>query len=742
MSKKQLKSSYCLEQLNEDTVLLMSENDGVMLSNQVANAILREISQKAQSREELLTKFAAKGVSLFEVMQVLFKLEQDGYITENNDFFEPEQAAYWESLGLNASKLAQVLQQKSIGLTFIGKVDRQLFEAACTQAQLRLSENADIQLVLTDDYNAPELHILNQKFEQHKTSWLLAKPTGTQLWLGPTFVPGKTACWECLNHRLELHKPINKLYQATKNTQQNPPQPYINHPLAAQMMANLVVIELIKWLYHGQHELLHGKILTWNTQTLEQQYHIVIKRPQCKACGDPKAKKPTPIALKQAPLVSTLGGYRTVLPEESFEKYKHHISPVAGIVSRLKPYGKVENAPIYNYSSGRNLALQSVSMFWLNHHLRSGNGGKGKSKIQAKMGAIGEAIERYSLMYHGNEYTIQASLNELEDGIHPNHCMNYSDAQLQNREQTNQVSAKFYELTPVPFDPAKKIDWAPVYSMTSQKFKYLPANFCYAQYPAEDEMRLYAYPDSNGCAAGNTLEEAILQGFLELIERDAAAIWWYNCIKRPAVDLNTLQNPYLEKVSTYYQSIGRSLWVLDITSDLGIPVFVAISHSINQDKEKILYAFGAHVDAHLAIERAIIELNQLLPIVQGQEYLTKDQMFKNWLDRQTLAANEYLVPTKTPAKNIATDYSTLCEPTIYASVQHCIKVAQQQGLETLVLDLTQPDIGLPVVKVIVPGLRHFWRRTAPGRLYDVPVKMGWFNNPLTEEELNPISIFI
>jgi ribosomal protein S12 methylthiotransferase accessory factor len=47
-----------------------------------------------------------------------------------------------------------------------------------------------------------------------------------------------------------------------------------------------------------------------------------------------------------------------------------------------------------------------------------------------------------------------------------------------------------------------------------------------------------------------------------------------------------------------------------------------------------------------------------------------------------------------------------------------------------------------VVKVIVPGLRHFWRRTAPGRLYDVPVKMGWLKESKKEDELNPVSIFI
>jgi ribosomal protein S12 methylthiotransferase accessory factor len=71
----------------------------------------------------------------------------------------------------------------------------------------------------------------------------------------------------------------------------------------------------------------------------------------------------------------------------------------------------------------------------------------------------------------------------------------------------------------------------------------------------------------------------------------------------------------------------------------------------------------------------------------------------------------------------------------------CVEIAANHGLETLVLDQTRPDIGLSVVKVIVPGLRHFWCRFAPGRLYDVPVQMGWLSTPLKEEQLNPIPMF-
>jgi ribosomal protein S12 methylthiotransferase accessory factor len=71
-------------------------------------------------------------------------------------------------------------------------------------------------------------------------------------------------------------------------------------------------------------------------------------------------------------------------------------------------------------------------------------------------------------------------------------------------------------------------------------------------------------------------------------------------------------------------------------------------------------------------------------------------------------------------------------------VAACVRLAKQAGLDFLVLDQTRPDIEVPVVRVIVPGLRHFYRRFAPGRLYRVPVKLGLRDHPLKENELNPI----
>ena len=60
----------------------------------------------------------------------------------------------------------------------------------------------------------------------------------------------------------------------------------------------------------------------------------------------------------------------------------------------------------------------------------------------------------------------------------------------------------------------------------------------------------------------------------------------------------------------------------------------------------------------------------------------------------------------------------------------------------LILDQTRPDINMPVVKVVVPGLRHFWPRFAPGRLFEVPVELGRLTKPTPYDQLNPIPLFL
>ncbi|MGB0523309.1 MAG: TOMM precursor leader peptide-binding protein [Flammeovirgaceae bacterium] len=745
-----IRDKYALNKVDKYTII-SSEEDTVLIQSALTNHLLDIISQQPISRQALLEKYS--GTDTYRaVFTTLLQLINSGYITEQKLSFNKAETAYWEELGYDPIRLFERFQQVTIHLTNLGQVNDGLLKETLQATGLQLTadaDRADLMIVLVDDYLHPSLKTINQAAIQHKQPWLLMKLNGSVPWLGPLFDPNEatSACWQCLQHRLRLHDKGNQLYQALTASNTPISKPLLRHPLAEQQALSRAVLEIVSWIDQGTNKHLTNGLISVDTKNHEQVHHTVIKRPQCDSCGDQAIllEHPKPVTLSLAgQTLNKQGGYRSVSAEETLNRYQKHISPITGIVPYLKKRLNIPSEHVHNYVSGRNLALQSKSLFWLNMHLRSGNGGKGKTESQAKVGALCESIERYSLMYHEKSYTIQGNIAQIPTAIHPNDCMLFSEQQYANRAISNQGNPKFYSLVPLYLTPDEVIEWTPVYSLSEQRFKHLPTCFCFAQYPASDEANLLAYPDSNGCAAGNTLEEAILQGFLELVERDAAAIWWYNQIERPSVDLSSANNPYLLEVENYYHSIDRSLHVLDITTDFEIPVFVAISQNTKEgESDEVLYAFGSHIEAGIALERAVVELNQLLPLGEKKngKYASQDPVFIDWLTNVALADLPYLNPKKHEVKHLS-DYPKLCEATIGASVQFCIEKAKSLNLETLVLDLTQPDIGLPVARVFVPGLRHFWRRTAPGRLYEVPVNMGWLTQAHTENELNSYSIFI
>ncbi len=233
---------------------------------------------------------------------------------------------------------------------------------------------------------------------------------------------------------------------------------------------------------------------------------------------------------------------------------------------------------------------------------------------------------------------------------------------------------------------------------------------------------------------------------MELAERDAVAMWWYNRLARPAFDLDSFGDPWMTEFQEVYAALGRDIHVLDLTNDLGIPVAVSISRRVDGPTEDIMMAFGAHFDVGIAVQRALAEMNQFLPAVIdiGPDGHTRygftggDQV--NWWKTARVADHPYLRPSG-PAVP-ASAYARPATGDLLDDVAAVRAVVEERGMEMLVLDQTRPDIGLPVVKVIVPGMRHFWRRLAPGRLYDVPVQLGWLSEPTPEDQMNPITMFL
>ena len=173
-------------------------------------------------------------------------------------------------------------------------------------------------------------------------------------------------------------------------------------------------------------------------------------------------------------------------------------------------------------------------------------------------------------------------------------------------------------------------------------------------------------------------------------------------------------------------------------SDLGIPTFVAILHWMKNSQENIEFGSGAHFDARIALLRALTELNQFLSI----------GLMGGGSGRQIEPRRHHAVP---PAGS-SLSCRRASEPTVRPGFGLEVRrVSTRASRWTPACDLPSkrastsscsirraPTSSVPVVRVVVPGLRHFYRRFAPGRLYDVPVKLGWRERPLSEDELNPI----
>ncbi|MEG4207998.1 TOMM precursor leader peptide-binding protein [Microcoleus sp. Pol7_A1] len=796
MKIPQIKPHFRIEIVEPKNVYLLSEYATYALTGSLYCQIIPLLNGQ-YTLEEIIRKLDGQVVPE-HIEYVLDRLDAKGYLTDAAHSLTQETAAFWSLLGVDPQAVSDQLLNTQVLITTVGAVDAQPLVESLQALQIPVQgwqqdspkpDSASLLVVLTDDYLQPELSRINQMALQNQQPWLLVKPMGGMLWFGSIFDPGETGCWECLAHRLNGNREVEasilrqqKQQQGMSNTVglTSPPTPLLRGegsrtppfpsregelgglgieeigclptavaglPSTVQTAIGLTTTEIAKWLVNqclpeSKIQTLAGKIITLDQTNFTQKTHTLTKRPQCPSCGNPdlvSQQVKSAIALtSRKKLFTQDGGHRAFTPEQILKRYEHLISPITGVVSQLVRVSDPNNPLVHTYRATHAFGTSS-SLNKLRKSLGHKSRGKGKSDRQSQASGFCEAIERYSGIYQGDEPRISSKLAELgESAIHPQKCLLFSDTQYQNREELNQKAIVDHDWIPKPFDETQAIDWTPVWSLTEQRHKYLPTAFCYYDYKLPKEHR-FCSADSNGNAAGGTLEDAILQGFLELVERDSVAIWWYNRLSRPSVDLASINEPYLLDLQNWYRSQQRELWVLDLTTDLNIPAFAAVSRYIGGGDERIIAGYGAHFDPKIAILRAVTEVNQIGFGVDQQDYSTaSDSALYHWFTKATLANQPYLAPcTQQPAK-IYSDYPQQWSDDIEQDVLTCVEVARRAGLEMLVLNQTRPDIGLPVVKAIVPGLRHFWSRFGAGRLYDVPVKLGCLTTPLSEDQMNPM----
>jgi ribosomal protein S12 methylthiotransferase accessory factor len=374
---------------------------------------------------------------------------------------------------------------------------------------------------------------------------------------------------------------------------------------------------------------------------------------------------------------------------------------------------------------------------------RAGHGripaGRGLTRKGALASCLGEAAELVSVCHWGDEKVVVASAAELgQEAIAPPALLHFSPAQYRCRAEIN-AALDGHDRVPAPFDENRSITWMPVKSLDGGPDAFAPADYVLIGHSdtVDDPV---CVGDSNGCAAAESFEQTVVAGFLELVERDAAAIWWHNRIARPSVDLAPLAQD-VELVRWLFLRRRRS-HVLDITTDLAIPAFAAVS--FEPDGGTVALGFAAHFDARRAVLSALTEMCQgevNFELNKGRNLQDMPASLGRWLELANTASLPHLLPGAGMWSDVqlTEDYAAVADASL---LERCIGVCREAGLRLLAADLTRAQIGMPVGRVIAPGLRHYKPRFGPGRLYDLPVRLGWLDQAMREEDLNPVPMFL
>lgn len=628
-----------------------------------------------------------------------------------------------ENLGVISSRVENISNETRLNhLQFIEDINIFKSNINLHTSLIKFCEDKNIACLVTSSYLHPKIQesIANQR----ERVVCLVKIIGENIWIGP-FLPANSDLWSSLFQRLRDNFPTENFIAVKKGC--SPTTSRKNSREQEKAAFKLILQEISRHFNVKEYD--KPKIKIYDEMGNFLNHHLLLTQ-----CSKIDLNKQLIGNIK-----SKDGGYRTITPKDLIELSKTIIDPILGIIPGLTHVQELNGAHVVTTTQ----IIPNAHLLKENRRIGSklSAAGKGESIDQARASCIGEAIERYSASYQGNEPSVIGSFSEFSSqAFMPNEIMLYSEKQYNNRSWWNDNHG-FFHYVPEVYEPSEKIHWSICKTIHGNYERLIPTSFLYFNfYQSHALEKIISVADSNGCASGSTLLEAQCQAIYELIERDACSIWWYNKLKMPEIEISQFKSKFIQNAKKRYETYGRFLKVLDITTDIKIPVAIAISFKF--DGSSICVGLGCHLDMQIAVSRAISELDQFVAMF-GLEIINNGNSSGNteldsWLLNEKVSDHPYLIPSLSKV----IDYAKPSVKSTVDEIDLLVSIIEKKLTSVYFSDLSRPETPLYTVKVIIPGLRHFWARFAPGRLYDVPVSLGHLKQPLEEKDLNPIPFFL
>jgi thioglycine synthase len=333
-------------------------------------------------------------------------------------------------------------------------------------------------------------------------------------------------------------------------------------------------------------------------------------------------------------------------------------------------------------------------------HSETSHTGKGVSKTQAQVSLMMEAIERYCSEFR-DEYRsklIRGSYQQLR-----------TEFNILDPEEL--ILPSFSN-----FRPEQPLSWVWGFDLSAQQDLLVPAAAVYHPFHL-DETTLFK-THTNGLASGNTMEEAIFHGMTEVIERDAWSIAQFNNEMNAALTVEGQpEHQFIIEVIRKFENAGIEVTARDLTTDIGVPVIAAFSQDSAYPNLMPFDGFGAHLDPRVAMARALLELATTRAFfIQKHGFASLQENVPFYYSEADLEDPRFYASEQKRLGAIESHYSN----DILEDIRTLLKKLDRCGLErTVVVDLTRADTGIPVVRVIIPGMEVycFDKERKGGRLY-------------------------
>ena len=359
--------------------------------------------------------------------------------------------------------------------------------------------------------------------------------------------------------------------------------------------------------------------------------------------------------------------HRAVPPEETLRAAEAKL-PAAGI-TRVADITDLDRIGIPVFSSIRPMADRgAISVY----------NGKGATPTEARVSAMMEGLERYSAEVRDRELAV-ACFSHLEDALDPRDLILPEDA-----------------------DPEALIPWIPGWDMINEEEILVPANAVFHPLPS-DYRRLFR-TNTTGLASGNAIEEAIFHGLAEIIERDAWAL--VEAARHTGPLIQNIEDDLAQGLMDKFAAAGVDVYLRDITSDIGVATCAAAADDVRlRDPTLLTTGMGTHTSSKVAVLRALTEVAQsrLTQIHGAREDATLADFRKRIGYERTKKLNSHWFDGS--EKRSFAAVPSFESDDFLLDIRHMLAKLQQAGLDrAVVVDLTRPEIGIPVVRVIVPGL--------------------------------------